>query len=106
MLCTECHVRKGPELAQVGFNPAALFNDCDLNRKISLDKYDIKRRKSYSTNICHLRPYNCFLLFSDSHGIIGGGVLEWAIHGQIIYLYNKTRYVLSLTYSHVIKAQR
>ena len=25
MVCTECHVRKGPELAQVSFDPAALF---------------------------------------------------------------------------------
>ena len=57
MLCTECHVRKGPELAQVSFDPAALFDACEINREISLDKYGIKRsRKSYSTNICHSNP--------------------------------------------------
>ena len=54
MLCTECHVRKGPELAHVGSDPAALFNDCEIYREISLDKYGIKgSRKNYSTNICH-----------------------------------------------------
>ena len=31
MLCTECHVRKGPELAQVGFDLAALFDGCEIN---------------------------------------------------------------------------
>ena len=61
MLCTECHVRKGPELAQVGFDPAALFDACEINREISLDKYGIKRSmKSYSTNIWHSSPYIYF----------------------------------------------
>ena len=32
MLCTERHVRKGTELAQVGFDPAALFDACEINR--------------------------------------------------------------------------
>ena len=81
MLCTECHVRKGPELVQVGFDPAALFDTCEINREISLDKYGIKRsRKSYSTNSFHSSPYEYLLpcendkplckckLFSDSHG--------------------------------------
>ena len=50
---TECHIRKGPELAQVGFDPATLFHACGINRESYLDKYGIKRsRKSYSTNIC------------------------------------------------------
>ena len=31
MLCTERHVRKGPELAQVSFDPAALFGACEIN---------------------------------------------------------------------------
>ena len=58
MLCTECHVRKGPNLAQVGFDLAALFHACEINCEIYLDKYGIKRsRKSYYTNICHL--YTC-----------------------------------------------
>ena len=39
MLCTECHDRKGLELAQIGFDPAALFDACEINREISLDKY-------------------------------------------------------------------
>ena len=43
MLCTECHVRKGPELAQVGFDPVALFDAYEINREISLDKYVIKK---------------------------------------------------------------
>ena len=38
MLCTECHVRKGPEVAQVSFDPAALFDACEINREISLEK--------------------------------------------------------------------
>ena len=37
-LCTECHVMKGPELAQVGFDPAALFDACEINREISIVK--------------------------------------------------------------------
>ena len=61
MLCTECNVRKGTELAQVGFDPAALFDACEINHEIYLDKYGIKRsRKSYSTNICHSSPYIYF----------------------------------------------
>ena len=36
MLCTECHVRKGPELAQVRFDPADLFDACEINHEISL----------------------------------------------------------------------
>ena len=43
--CTECHVRKGPELAQVGFDPAALFDAFEINREISIDKYGIKRSR-------------------------------------------------------------
>ena len=38
MLCTECHVRKGPELAQVSFDPATLFDAFEINREISHDK--------------------------------------------------------------------
>ena len=61
MLCTERHVRKGTELAQVGFDPAALFDACEINREISLDKCGIKRSmKSFSTNICHSSPYIYF----------------------------------------------
>ena len=49
--------RKGPELAQVGFDPAALFHACKIHGEISLDKYGIKRsRKGYSTNICNSNP--------------------------------------------------
>ena len=81
MLCTECHVKKGPDLAQVGFDPAALFDACEINREISIDKYGIKRsRKNYSNNICHSSPYVYFHMkmichyasvnyFSDSHDI-------------------------------------
>ena len=51
MLCTECYVRKGTELAQVGFDPAYLFDACEVNRDIYLDKSGIKRsRKSFSIN--------------------------------------------------------
>ena len=60
ILCTECHVRKGLELAQVSFDPAALFDAFEINREICLDKYGIqlkRSRKSYSTNICHSSPY-------------------------------------------------
>ena len=81
MFCTECHVGKGPELAQVGFDPVALFDACKINCEISLDKHGIKRsRKRYSTNICHSSPHIHFHVkmishyasvnfFSDSHGI-------------------------------------
>ena len=80
MLCTERHVRKGTELAQVGFDPAALFDACEIIREIYLDKYGIKSsRKSYSTNICNSSPYIYFHVkmishyasvnfFFDSHG--------------------------------------
>ena len=34
ILCTECHVRKGPELAQDGFEPAVLVDACEINRNI------------------------------------------------------------------------
>ena len=61
MLCTERHLRKGTELVQVGFDPAALFDACEINREIYLNKYDIKRsRKSYSTKICQSSPYIYF----------------------------------------------
>ena len=44
-----------------GFDPAALFDACEINHDISLDKYGIKRsRKRYSTNICHSSPYIYF----------------------------------------------
>ena len=81
MLCTECHVRKGPELAQVGFDPAGLFDACEINREISLGKYGtVRSRTIYSTNICYSSPSIYFQvkmishnakckLFSDSHGI-------------------------------------
>ena len=39
MLCTERHVRKGTELAQVSFDPAAVFDACEINREIYIDKY-------------------------------------------------------------------
>ena len=39
MLCTERHVRKGIELAQVSFDPAALFDASEINCEIYLDKY-------------------------------------------------------------------
>ena len=42
MLCTECHVRKDPELAKVGFDPAALFDACEIKCEISLDKIVLK----------------------------------------------------------------
>ena len=60
MLCTERHVGEGTELAQVGFDPAALFDACEINREIYIDKYGIKSRKSYYTNICHSSPYIYF----------------------------------------------
>ena len=68
MLCTECHVKKGPELAQVGFDPAALFDACEINHEISIDKYGFKRsRKNYSNNICHSSPYVYFLMKMICH---------------------------------------
>ena len=68
MLHSECHVRKGPELAQVSFDPAAIFDACEINHEISLDKYGIKRsRKSFSTNICHSCPYIYFHVKMISH---------------------------------------
>ena len=45
MLCTKCQVRRGTELAQVGFYLAALFDACEINRDIYLDKYGIKRSR-------------------------------------------------------------
>ena len=45
MLCTERHVRKGTGLAQVGFDPAASFDACEINREIYVDKYGIKRSR-------------------------------------------------------------
>ena len=41
MLFPEYHVRKGPELVQVVFDPAALFDACEINRQICLDSYGI-----------------------------------------------------------------
>ena len=41
MLFPECHVRKGPELAQVGFDLATLFGASEINRQICLDRYGI-----------------------------------------------------------------
>ena len=59
MLCTERRVRKGSELAQVGFDPAALFDACEINREIYLEKFAIKRSKNrYSTNIFWLIRYS------------------------------------------------
>ena len=81
MLCTERHVRKCTELAQVGFDPAALFDACEINREIYLDKYGIKRsRKSKLFYQClsfksiyllpceNDKPLCKCKLFFDSHG--------------------------------------
>ena len=57
MLCTECHVRKDPELAKVGFDPAALFDACEIKCEISLDKIVLKEAGTVITNICHSSPY-------------------------------------------------
>ena len=82
MLCTECHVRKDPELAKVGFDPAALFDACEIKCEISLDKivskeagkvilpiFVIQVRIIYFhvETISHYASVN---FFSDSHGIL------------------------------------
>ena len=86
MLCTECHVRKGPELAHVGFDPAALFHACEINREIYLDKYGIKRsRKCYSINIFHSSPYIYFHVKMISHYASVKFVLTHTVDANLVF---------------------
>ena len=61
MLCTECHVGRGPELPQVSFNPAALIDAYEINLEISLDKCGIKSK--------HEKIFYQYLSFKSVYGL-------------------------------------
>ena len=72
---------------QVSFDPAALFDACEINHEISLDKYGIKRsRKSYSTNICHSSPYFYFHVKMISHYASVNFFLTHTVELSIIFI--------------------